>query len=275
LALVLGLFFWVLIIVVVPNGSIYLARRLQPVQTAEAKDKQIRLLEGQFKKERLTEFYKLPRGGGFESDAEGPFETSGVAGGTFNYYASVCVPASVEFWKKRVQMEASLKTKYAQKIWDVEHDYVRSLAKQANLAESIGRISPTCLYDNIMSSLAGTDLADFQAWTTAARTYRDIIIAYIRGKTDDLRSESYFTQSTEADRIAYEKAPDSERRRAVVDRVIQREKPLSLEDFPRFAYSTTIGQSIRRAGMDLVFLLVFNILFYALSFAAFQRYDVR
>jgi hypothetical protein len=125
-----------------------------------------------------------------------------------------------------------------------------------------------------MSSLAGTDLADFQAWTTTARTYRNILIAYIRGKTDDLRSLSYFTQSTEADRIAYEKAPDSERR-AVVDRVVQREKPLNLEDLPRFAYSTTIGQSIRRAGMDLVFLLMFNILFYALSFAAFQRYDVR
>jgi len=273
LALVLGLFFWVLAIVVIPNGSIYLARRLQPIQTAEAKDEQIRLLKGQFKKERLEEFYKLPRGG-LESDSGGPFEAYGPAGGTFNYYASICVPACVEVWKKRVQMETSLKTKYAQKIWNAEHDYVSSLAKQANLAESLGRISPTCLYDNIMSSLAGTDLADFQAWTTAARTYRDSIIAYIRSKTDDLRSESYFTQSTESDRVKFEKVPDAERRK-LAEEVKQREKPLNLKDLPHFTYSTTIGQSLRRAGMDLVFLLMFNVLFYALSFVAFQRYDVR
>jgi ABC-type transport system involved in multi-copper enzyme maturation permease subunit len=273
LALVLGLFFWVLAIVVIPNGSIYLARRIQPVQTAEAKDEQIRLLEGQFKKERLAEFYKLPRGG-FESDSEGPFGSFGPAGGTFNYYASICTPASIECWKKRVQMEASLKSKYAGKMWQTERDYVSSLANQTNLAVNIGRISPTRLYDNVMSALAGTDLADFQAWMTAARTYRDVMIAYIRSKTDDLHSLSYFTQCTEADCIKYEKLPDSQRRE-FTDKVRQRETPLNLDDLPHFAYSTKISQSIRRAGMDLIFLLVFNVLFYALSFVAFQRYDVR
>ena len=273
LALVLGLFFWVLAIVVIPNGSIYLARRIQPVQTAEAKDEQIRLLEGQFKKERLEEFYKLPRGG-LESDSEGPFEASGPAGGTFNYYTSICTPAGIEFWKKRVQMETSLKSKYANKIWQAERDYVSSLVKQTNLAVNIGRISPTRLYDNVMSALAGTDLADFQAWTAAARTYRDTMIAYIMGKTDDLHSVSYFTQCTEADCIKYEKLPDSQRRE-FSNKVRQREKPFNMEDIPHFTYSTTIGKSIRRAGTDLIFLLMFNILFYALSFVAFQRYDVR
>ena len=147
------------------------------------------------------------------------------------------------------------------------------LVNQTGLAKNIGRISPTCLYDNAMSALAGTDLADFQAWTAMARTYRDSLTAYIRGKTDNLRSASYFTQSTEAERIEYEKSPESGRE--LRDRVGRRTMPLNLEDLPQFTYSTSVSQGLRRAAIDLILLVVFNLVFYSLSFAAFQKYDVR
>jgi len=273
LALVLGLFFWVLAIVVIPNGSVYLARRIQTIETAEARDEQISLLEMQFKEERLTEFNKLPRGG-IESDTEGPFDAYGPMGGTFYYYASICTPAGAESWKKRIQMETSLKTKYAQKIWEAERDYVRGLARQTDLAKNIGRISPMCLYDNTMSALAGTTLSDFQSWAQTARTYRDSLTAYIHGKTDNLRSVSYFTQSTDAERVEFEKGPD-ELRRELANRIRQREMPLNLEDLPRFVHSTGVMQGLHRAAPDLLLLVVFNLVFYSLSFAAFQKYDVR
>jgi len=273
LALVLGLFFWVLAIVVVPNGSVYLARRIQPVETAEARDKQIRSLEQEFKQDLSAAYDQLPPGRGSEYDAGGPFDAYGPMGGVFNYYTVICAPSRVESWKKRVQIEASLKMKYANKLWEVERDYMRGLLKQTGLAKNIGRISPTCLYENAMSALAGTDLPDFQAWTATARTYRDSLIAYIRGKTDNLRSVSYFTQSTEAERIEYEKNPESGRE--LRDRVRRRTKPLNLEDLPRFTYATGVTQGLRRAGTDLMLLVVFNILFYSLSFMAFQKYDVR
>jgi ABC-type transport system involved in multi-copper enzyme maturation permease subunit len=249
LALVLGLFFWVLAVVVIPNGSVYLARRIQPVETAEARDEQIRSLIRQFNEERLAEYGKLPRGG-VESDTGGPFDAYGPAGGTFDYYASICTPAGAESWKKRVQMEASLKTKYAQKIWDAEHDYVRGLVRQADLAKNIGRISPMCLYDNAMSALAGTAVSDFQSWAQTARTYRANLIAYIRGKTDDLHSVSYFTQSTDAERVEFEKIPEP-RMLELANKVRQREMPLNLEDLPSFTYSTGVTQGLRRATIDL------------------------
>jgi hypothetical protein len=133
-----------------------------------------------------------------------------------------------------------------------------------------------CLYDNAMSALAGTTVGDFQSWAETARTYRDSLAAYIRGKTDDLRSVSYFTQSTDAERIEFEKNQESRsQRRDLANRVRQRETPLNLEDLPRFTYSTGFTQGLRRAATDLILLFIFNILFYSLTFVAFQKYDVR
>jgi hypothetical protein len=124
-----------------------------------------------------------------------------------------------------------------------------------------------------MSALAGTDLADFQAWTSAARTYRDSLIAYIRNKTDDLRSASYVTQSTEAEQAAWAKG--GEFRKDAVQAAGKHTLPLNLEDLPRFTCSTGILQGIQRAAPDLLLLVVFNLVFYSLSFVAFQKYDVR
>ncbi|MBN1506701.1 MAG: ABC transporter permease subunit [Sedimentisphaerales bacterium] len=274
LALVLGLFFWVLAVAVVPDGSAYLARRLQPAETVEARDEQIASLSRQFREDFSERLKNLPGGGDFESDAEGPFDAYGPLGGVFNYYATVCTPVGLERWIQRVQSEAALKTEYADKIREVARQYAGSQIRQAMVARRIGMISPACLYDNVMSALAGTDVADFQSWAQAATAYRDVLIAYIRNKTDNLRSPSYVTQSTEAERIAWEKGPDSERR-TIKEAVDRHTLPLNLEDLPRFEYATHVGRSLRRAGTDLMLLAVFNVLFFASSFAAFQEYDVR
>ena len=273
LALVLGLFFWVLAIVVIPNGSVYLARRIQAVEPAEARDEQIGSLEQEFRQELNVGYEQLPRSSGSEYSAGGPFGRYGPMGSVFDYYTVICGPSRVESWKKRVQIEASVKAKHANKFWEVERGYIRGLLRQTVLARNIARISPTCLYDNTMSALAGTDLVDFQSWAATARTYRDSLIAYIRGKTDNLRSASYFTQSTEAERIEYEQNPESGRELA--DKIESRTRPLNMEDLPRFRYSTGVTQGIQRATTDLTLLVVLNLLFFSLAFIAFLKYDVR
>jgi ABC-type transport system involved in multi-copper enzyme maturation permease subunit len=266
LALVLGLFFWVLAIVIVPNGSVYVARRIQRVPPVEVRNEQIESVREQLNHEWDQQRSTLPRGGGANAE-EGPF------GGRGHWYIIVCDPAEAEYWKKGASFEMSLNAKFGLKLWQVEHAYVEGLLRQTRLARNIGRISPTCLYDNTMSALAGTDLADFQAWTAAARTYRDSLIMYIRNKTDDLRSLSYVTQSTEAERIAWAKG--GKFRKDAVQSAGKHTLPLDLEDLPRFTCSTGILQGIRRAAPDLLLLVVFNLVFYSLSFVAFQKYDVR
>jgi len=267
LALVLGLFFWVLAIVVVPNSSVYLARRIRPVPAAEARNEKIASLKEELSHEWDEGQSKLPKGGAANA-AEGPF------GGRGHWYIVVCDLAEAEYWKEGgASFEVSLNDKFGRKLWQVEHDNVEGLVRQTLLARNIGRISPTCLYDNAMNALAGTDLSDFQAWAAAARTYRETILAYIRNKTDNLRALSYITQSTEAERIAW--AKEGKSREEATQAASKHTLPLNLEDLPWFAYSTGVTQGLHRAATDLILLFVFNIVFYSLSFAAFQKYDVR
>ncbi len=266
LALVLGLFFWVLAMVVVPNGSVYLARRIQHVPPVELRNEQIESVKAQLKKEWGQRRSELPQGGGANAP-DGPF------GGRGHWYIIVCDPAEAEYWKKGASLEMSLNTEYAHKFWEVERDHINGLLRQTHLARNIGRISPTCLYDNTMSALAGTDLADFQSWMERARIYRESVVTYIRNKTDNLRSLSYITQSTEAERIMWEKG--GKFREQAVKAASKHTLPLNLEDLPRLAYSTGVGQAIQGAAVDLILLVVFNIVFYSLSFVAFQKYDVR
>jgi ABC-type transport system involved in multi-copper enzyme maturation permease subunit len=273
LALVLGLFFWVLAVTVIPDGSAYLARRLQPARTVEARDEQITSLGKQLYEDWQAGYKDIPHGG-IENDAGGPFDPYGPVGGIFNYYPALCTPAGFTHWIQRGQMEAALRMKHADKVRDVSRQYTDSQIRQATVARRIGMISSICLYDGAMTALAGTDLTDFESWAQAAAKYRETVIAYIRNKTDNLSSASCYTQSTQEERIAWEKASDSERR-TLSEAVERHTVPLNLEDLPRFVYSTDASRSLRKAGADLMLLVVFNVLFFGLSFAVFQRYDVR
>jgi ABC-type transport system involved in multi-copper enzyme maturation permease subunit len=246
LALIFGLFFWVLSIIVIPDATVYVARRFRPTGTVEARDEQIASVRKQFQNEWDEEHAKLPPISG--SAGDGPFEGRG------NWYILICDPASA-------------------KVWELKHNYVESLLRQTHLARTIGRLSPACLYDNTMNALAGTDLTDYQSWTEQVRAYRDTVLAYIRNKTDDLRSPLYITQCTPAEQITWAKGDKSAEEAAKA--ADKHTVPLNLEDLPRFTYAVGIAHGLQRAATDLTVLLVFNLLMFSLSFVAFLRYDVR
>lgn len=268
-ALILGLFAWVLFVIVVPDASASLARRFRTIATVEARDAQLASVREQFERELDEQFARLPKGGAAWSE-EGPF------GGNGHWYVLICGPAEAERQRQRAALELSLNAKYARQFWEVEHGYVRNLLGQTHLAKDIGRISPTCLYDNIVNALAGTDVADFQSWMEAVRGYRESLLAYIYDKTDDLQSLSYFTQSTESERLAYENAGQSGEELGKIAKAVSKHvSPLNLEDLPRFSYATAVLPSLQRATTDLLLLFLFSLLMFALSFVAFLKYDVR
>lgn len=291
-ALILGLFFWVLFVVVLPDGSVYLACRLQPAGAVQARDEQLASIKKQYEEDRKEQYSKVPKGGR-SNTVDGPF------GGRGHWYVLVCVPAEAEAWKKRAPVERSLNAKYAHKFWEVENGYIRNLLRQTHLARNIGRISPACLYENAVNALAGTDVADFQSWIEQVVTYHESIATYVRNKTDDLRSLSFITQSTEAERLAFARVDESmkpignirdrearakfrqelPKRMQELARVSEPVKkhtlPLNLEDLPQFSYATGIAQSLQRSAVDIALLLLFNLLMFSLSFAMFLRYDVR
>jgi hypothetical protein len=59
------------------------------------------------------------------------------------------------------------------------------------------------------------------------------------------------------------------------DDIIAGQPVLGLQDLPGFSYRNSVLSGLRRAALDLGLLMFINVLFLALSFIAFVRYDVR
>jgi hypothetical protein len=151
--------------------------------------------------------------------------------------------------------------KYADKYSEVEYGYLRGLFDQTRLANNISRSSPIFLYESVMSALAGTDIASFRQFIDAVKTHRKDIVEYMRSRTNNFALAIFFTPCTEEEiktRPTGDNAP-----------------PLELSDLPRFSYQADLAGTLRRVVPDLAFLILANVLFFAVSFAAFLGYDVR
>ncbi len=261
ISLVLGLFLWIIFVVVIPNGSGYLARKIQPFETDEQLEGKLGTVREKLNSE-LKEIQKIARSSWSGSSMRGTF------GGS---YIVVCDERDREHLKKNYKLKEPVKIKYANRFQEVKQNYLNSLFKQKYLANNISRLSAISVYENVMSALAGTDLASIQHFTDRVKTHRNKTIEYIRSKTDNFSSLTYFIRYKEGDwegfkKIGYPKWNEKK---------LAQTPPLDLQDFPKFTCRPDTIKSLQRAIPDLSLLLFINVLFFALSFVAFVRYDVR
>jgi ABC-type transport system involved in multi-copper enzyme maturation permease subunit len=282
ISLILGLFAWVIFVVVIPSGSIYLATQICPLESQEKLDTQRALIMQKYRSEMAQETQRFPHWRGPKSDSTGAFRKG---------YTVVCSTSCLHDASRAYPVVESLESKYGDSLWRIELSYIRSLLKQKNLAGNIARISPVSVYGSTMSALAQSDLGSFRAFMESARAYRNETIDYVGSKTDNFSSYSYFTICEEEDGIIYEKmlqqyeqaqndAKKQKARDALSEWIDKKKKvaeasSLDLRDFPRFVYRPGVAKSFKRAIPDLALLVFVNIVLFALSFVAFMRYDVR
>jgi hypothetical protein len=260
ISLILGLFFWVVCVAVIPNASSYVATRIRPLEPKEKTDDQISSLRSELRKLWLDALIAAARGRDTsQSDTIGAFG---------NWYAKGFNTDYFECQQGLNPVGEPLKIKYADRIWDVESGYLKSIWKQRQLADNLSRISLIFSYENATSVLAGTDLSSFQYFVSRAKAYRSQIIEYIRSRTDNFRSPSYWTPFSKEYASDYgegkKEAPD-----------IADYPRLNLQDLPPGMYRLDLAESVRRAIPDLALLVFANVLFFALSFVAFMKGDVR
>jgi ABC-type transport system involved in multi-copper enzyme maturation permease subunit len=296
ISLVLALFFWVLTVVVIPNAGVYLATQIRPLEAGEQTVNQRELIHQEFRsKYENIRRNRIPGEGGPQNDIG-----AGAFGRSFTLVAS---RGALERHKRQKPLLETLNMKYADKLWQVEYNYLNNLFRQKRVTDCLSRVSPISIYGNAVSVLAGTDLAASRHFMERARTYRSEVIDYIRSKTNDFSLPSYFTRCREGDWEKYErelalneqyqqykKAMDVAEQAGNGDekwkiwhamrewqaRKAQIEIPsLDLQDLPQFIYEPRASNSLQRAIPDLGLLIFLNVLFFSLSFAAFARYDVR
>ena len=278
-SLVLALFLWIFFAVIVPNGSAYLATELEPLEPQETIEGQLASCKKEYEREMIA-LLSMESGGGSQSDAEDAF------GG---WYSRMLYRDGIACRCRRWPKEYALKTQYAETCWQVRRRRIDQLYGQRRLADRLSRLSPICLYGSMMSNLAGTDPAAFRRFIDDVRTYRVQLIEYIRSKTDGFSSPSFFTTCTEAEAIEYERlCEESDRNLSPEEADRQRqafrdwfkkklaETPsLDLSDRPQFASAAGALGSVQETVFDGALLAGINAVFFALSFAAFMKYDVR
>ena len=270
ISLIVGLFFWIIFIMVVPNAAVYFATQIAPLEPEEKVNSQLELIEQQ----RQTEVGKI-RGG---IPGPGGNEVSGFYD-NFRFCVLVCDKNGMEWRQKFHAALSPLHIKYADKLWQIEHLHFKSLLQQKQLTNNFSRISPISMYDYIMSNLADTDTASCQYFIDRAKAHREEVIDYLRLKTDRFSSASYFTQCTEADMAVYQEYLDGKISeddfQKWKEKKIAQMIPLDLRDFPQFIYQPSVAKSFNRVIPDLALLVFISVLFFVLSFVAFMRYDVR
>ena len=283
ISLILGLFTWVIFVVIVPSGSIYLATQMSPLEPQEKIQARREMTIQEYRDKQREASGKFPNWRGPKSDAEGAFGMG---------YTVVCDESCLHDSAKAYPLMQSIVSNYSNSIWRLELSRFDGLLKQKHLAGNIARFSPVSMYENVMSILAQSDFGSFRSFMDDTRSYREEITEYIRSKTDNFSSYSYFTICTEEDAKGYKKniepfneslksenKQDRERARENFDKwtngIMARRSPLDLQDFPRFNYRPGVAKSVKRAIPDIALLVIVNILLFSLSFVAFVRYDVR
>jgi ABC-type transport system involved in multi-copper enzyme maturation permease subunit len=279
ISLVLGLFVWVIFVAVIPSGSIFLASEISPLESKEKLETQrvLAMQEANIKARKI--FGNFPNFRGPKSTARGAFGQS---------YTVLCSRSCLHDASKVYPLVKSLESNYGDSIWRIELSYIRSLLAQSQLARNIARISPISIYENVMSTFAGSDLGSLQDFMDNARAYRNETMEHIRSKTNNF-STSYFTVCSDQEAIVYDKQyeavkqakTESERKQAndvrkqFYNETQKKRAVLDLEDFPRFTYRPNLGGNFKRAIPDMMLLVFINAVLFALSFVAFMRYDVR
>jgi ABC-type transport system involved in multi-copper enzyme maturation permease subunit len=282
-SLVLGLLLWLLVVTLLPNASASIASRSIPIESPNELAERLRAV----KESRDEGIRELTAG----LKKDGTETTSDVPGAFGRTYTVLCNKSAFVYRRQTTPITEPVKLEYVTSTLELKEAHFRHLIRQKRLTDTLAGVSPTVLYENLMCIAAGTDPEDFRSFKTQVRAYRREVVDYIRAKTDNFTSTSYFTPCREGDyeRLMetyyrpYMEAQDKDQKAKIYqtavkryDQLVKETPSLDLANLPRF---TCLPRSVTASflqAMPIAGLLIFEgILSFALSFVAFLTYDVR
>lgn len=264
--LMLLLFLWVVFVLIIPNGSTYLAAQFKPIDSPEKVGLRQREIWDRFGKE-VNDFSRkiyLP-GNSIQSDASEPW-------GWYHRFAT----KNLILYKQKLNAFAEPKRiKYADEAWQADRDYLESLKRQKEMADFISRSSPISVYEMLISSLSRTDIFSFEEFSRQARVYRQQMIDYLYNHKA-FSSIRYF--ATVKEEHLFDVQNISSEEYGILRKKYDSEEPspLNVSDFPQFRYRPeSAAETMKRILPDVALLCVMGVLFFLCAFVAFLRYDVR
>ncbi len=240
---------WVMAVLGIPKMSPMIAEAVYPIESKNVVDLTQRIaredIESEYN-EKKSDLFKSCRAefgvthGGVSTRPDGEAEEKAYA----------------KYDREVVAIENECQRRIADAIRKLEQDYRNKRNVQASLAVNLSRISPVSCYTYLISGLAGTGPAETDKFTENAERYQEQVKAAIY---DNWILKTY--------RLGGSRATSSHK--------VEGFDP-SNASVPDIKYEyTTMAEVIRAGWVDILLLFVFNVLFFAIAFWRFNKYDVR
>jgi ABC-type transport system involved in multi-copper enzyme maturation permease subunit len=257
------LFIWVLFLLVIPNGSAYLAERIRPIESREKVDSQVQEIRGRFEKELDSKRKPWPQGNGVQSDAGEPW----------GWYHRFATKNLIRYKQELNALSEPLRISYADDAWQANKAYLESMKRQKDLADLTSKFSPISLYEDLVTSLSRTDVPGSKRFANQAREYRQQIIDYLYNKKA-FSSLRYFTTVKEEYLFDISNMDEYGLLRKKYDSVDP--KPLDVSDVPQFRYRPErITDTMDRILPNVLILCFISVILFMCAFVSFLRYDVK
>jgi ABC-type transport system involved in multi-copper enzyme maturation permease subunit len=288
-------FLWVLLVILVPIGSIYLARSVRPMLLGY-------LVERTFKDQyRDADLHNEPR---FRLPEKEWLPLVGVGWfppyGIYRLWTPLPQPWMDElalFYNEKIPELESL----AREMRNSVGYYEEEMKSQTVLITWLDRLSPVGVSRHLADSILGTDFGAFDYFLNRCRRYRETVIAYVRDKLSvnpyrvispfdigTLPSESEYVSQLTGGKYddlrvllnSVSGAPDQReaiRELAVGGRGRRPEtEPLELDDLPAFDHQPEpLSVAMGRSMLDLGILIAYQMLLLMVGLFLITRYDPR
>ena len=272
-ALVWLLFLWIVIVFVIPNSAVYIAKQVRPIPSKAVVNTEREAIE--------TGFWEKIMDYGARHRSNSYFATGyGVISGNqpFAFQVLTASREAMLWYLDGAKFYIPQRIEYAEQIGNLHQEYYRSLKRQTVLAENLSRLSPAWVYYNISAGLSGTDLRRHERFIHQAQDYRKSLMGYMQEQgafssiswfapveLNDMPSQAGLAPSDEAAFFA-NLTPKS------WDDV----EPLDLSGMPIFTHGPAWGNTaLGGVFPDLVYLIFLNILLFLITGAMFLKSEVR
>ena len=240
---------WVMAVLGIPKMSPMIAEAVYPIESRNVVDLTQRIaredIEREFN-EKKSELFRRCR------------TEFGVTHGGISSRPSTEAEkkAYAKYDREVVALENECQRSIANAIRKLEQDYRNKRNVQASLAVNLSRISPVSCYTYLISGLAGTGPAESDKFIENAERYQEQVKAAIY---DNFVVKTYRLGGSRA--TSANEVEGFDRSKA------------SIPDM-KYEYKT-LAEILRAGWIDILLLFVFNILFFAVAFWRFNKYDVR
>ena len=272
-ALVWLLFLWIVIVFIIPNGAVYIAKQVRPIPSKSVVNIECAAIEIAFW-EKVMDY-----GAGHRSSSY--FATGyGVVSGNLPFAFQVLTASreAMLWYLNGAQFYIPHRIEYAEQIGNLHQEYYRSLKRQTVLAENLSRLSPAWVYYNVSAGLSGTDLRRHERFIQQAQDYRKALMTYMQ-EQGAFSSISWFTSANLNDMPSQAGLVESDEEtffENVPPKSWDDVEPLDLSGMPVFNSRPAWGNvALGGALPDLIYLIFLNILLFLITGAMFLKNEVR